>query len=192
MPIRLCRSPGPGARGCALSRSRRLRPSGPGAPAPGGPRRRHQALPPRLRPSLRPRSSTTRATRRASRRSPPRPAIQPSGLALEWASLRADAHPSFASLGAFLEAHPRWPSRGWIRERQEAELAAHPQRRPRSRRFFAGGAAAIERGKDRRGARGERAGARRGGGANHPRLVARRQFRRPDREPSSCAISALR
>jgi soluble lytic murein transglycosylase len=48
-------------------------------------------------------------------------------LALEWASLRADAHPSFARLTAFLGAHPGWPSRGFVRERQEAELAAHPQ-----------------------------------------------------------------
>ena len=45
--------------------------------------------------------------------------------ALEWASLRADAHPSFASLAVFLEAHPGWPSRGWLRERQEADLAVH-------------------------------------------------------------------
>ena len=102
--------------------------------------------------------------------------------ALEWASLRADAHPSFASLAAFLEAHPSWPSRGWIRERQEAELAAHPQAPARGRRVFRRRAAAIERGQDRRGARGAGDGPRRGGVANHPRLVARRQFRRPDRE----------
>ena len=57
--------------------------------------------------------------------------------ALEWASLRADAHPSFASLAAFLEAHPGWPSRGWIRERQEAELAAHPQAPAKVAAFFA-------------------------------------------------------
>ena len=58
--------------------------------------------------------------------------------ALEWASLRADAHPSFASLAAFLEAHPSWPSRGWIRERQEAELAAHPTAPAQVAAFFAG------------------------------------------------------
>jgi soluble lytic murein transglycosylase len=58
--------------------------------------------------------------------------------ALEWASLRADAHPSFASLAAFLEAHPGWPSRGWIRERQEAELAAHPTPPAQVAAFFAG------------------------------------------------------
>ena len=57
--------------------------------------------------------------------------------ALEWASLRADAHPSFASLAAFLEAHPRWPSRSWIRERQEAELAAHPPAPADVAAFFA-------------------------------------------------------
>ncbi len=47
--------------------------------------------------------------------------------ALEWASLRADGRPSFESLATFLEAHPNWPSRGWIRQRQEADLAAHPR-----------------------------------------------------------------
>src|SRR5580692_2673590 len=36
--------------------------------------------------------------------------------ALEWTSLRADPHPSFDSLAAFLKAHPRWPSRTWIRD----------------------------------------------------------------------------
>ncbi len=57
--------------------------------------------------------------------------------ALEWASLRADAHPSFASLTDFLEAHPNWPSRGWIREQQEADLAAHPQAPAKTAAFFA-------------------------------------------------------
>jgi peptidoglycan lytic transglycosylase len=57
--------------------------------------------------------------------------------ALEWASLRADAHPSFAALGAFLKAHPGWPSRNWIRERQEAELLAHPQTPAEVAAFFA-------------------------------------------------------
>jgi soluble lytic murein transglycosylase len=59
--------------------------------------------------------------------------------ALEWASLRADAHPSFATLAAFLKAHPAWPSRGWIRDRQEAELAAHPEAAAKVAEFFAGG-----------------------------------------------------
>ncbi|MBV8795382.1 MAG: hypothetical protein JO136_10660, partial [Hyphomicrobiales bacterium] len=57
--------------------------------------------------------------------------------ALEWAALRADAHPSFDALAAFLKAHPSWPSRGWIRERQEAELAAHPQAPADIAAFFA-------------------------------------------------------
>jgi soluble lytic murein transglycosylase len=57
--------------------------------------------------------------------------------ALEWASLRADGRPSFASLAAFLDAHPAWPSRGWIRERQEAELAAHPEASAKVADFFA-------------------------------------------------------
>ena len=57
--------------------------------------------------------------------------------ALEWASLRADPHPSFAALADFLEAHPTWPSRGWIREQQEADLAAHPQAPTKVAAFFA-------------------------------------------------------
>ena len=57
--------------------------------------------------------------------------------ALEWASLRADAHPSFASLGVFLEAHPAWPGRSSIRDRQEAELAAHPEAPAKVAQFFA-------------------------------------------------------
>jgi soluble lytic murein transglycosylase len=57
--------------------------------------------------------------------------------ALEWAALRADAHPSFDSLAAFLKAHPGWPSGAWIRERQEAELAAHPQAPAEIAAFFA-------------------------------------------------------
>ena len=58
-------------------------------------------------------------------------------LALEWTSLRADAHPSFDSLATFLKAHPSWPSRVWIREREEAELAAHPQAPGQVAAFFA-------------------------------------------------------
>jgi soluble lytic murein transglycosylase len=57
--------------------------------------------------------------------------------ALEWTSLRADAHPSFDSLATFLKAHPRWPSRTWIRDLEEAELAAHPQAPDAVAAFFA-------------------------------------------------------
>jgi soluble lytic murein transglycosylase len=60
--------------------------------------------------------------------------------ALEWASLRANAHPTFEALAAFLKAHPTWPSSGWIRDRQEAELAAHPDAPAKVAEFFAGGA----------------------------------------------------
>jgi soluble lytic murein transglycosylase len=56
--------------------------------------------------------------------------------ALEWAALRADAHPSFDSLATFLKAHPDWPSRAWIRERQEADLAAHPRAPDEVNAFF--------------------------------------------------------
>ncbi|HEY5206722.1 MAG TPA: lytic transglycosylase domain-containing protein [Roseiarcus sp.] len=57
--------------------------------------------------------------------------------ALEWASLRADAHPSFATLADFLDVHPTWPSRGWIREQEEADLVAHPQPPTKVAAFFA-------------------------------------------------------
>ncbi|HEV7480861.1 MAG TPA: hypothetical protein VGO05_11355, partial [Roseiarcus sp.] len=57
--------------------------------------------------------------------------------ALEWTSLRADAHPSFDSLATFLKAHPSWPSRAWIRELEEAELAAHRQAPEQVAAFFA-------------------------------------------------------
>ena len=57
--------------------------------------------------------------------------------ALEWASLRADAHPSLASLAAFFEAHPSWPSSEWIRDRQEAELAAHAETPAKVAAYFA-------------------------------------------------------
>ena len=64
---------------------------------------------------------------------------EPERSALEWASLRANAHPSFAALAAFVEAHPDWPSRDWIRDRQEGELAAHPEAPAEVAEFFAGG-----------------------------------------------------
>ncbi len=67
--------------------------------------------------------------------------------ALEWASLRADAHPTFAALAGFLEAHPTWPSRGSIRDRQEAELAAHPEAPAKVAEFFAGGSPQTSAGK---------------------------------------------
>ncbi len=57
--------------------------------------------------------------------------------ALEWASLRASPHPSFTELAAFLQAHPTWPSRGPIRDWQEAELAAHPEAPAKVAEFFA-------------------------------------------------------
>jgi len=47
-------------------------------------------------------------------------------LALEWASLRVDPHPTFAVLDAFAKAHPTWPGNGWIRYREEADLLVHP------------------------------------------------------------------
>jgi soluble lytic murein transglycosylase len=67
--------------------------------------------------------------------------------ALEWTSLRADAHPSFDSLATFLKAHPGWPSRARIRELEEAELAAHPQAPGQVAAFFANDPAQSSAGK---------------------------------------------
>ena len=47
-------------------------------------------------------------------------------LALEWAALRADPHPTFPALAAFAASHPGWPGDGYLRYRQEAELLVQP------------------------------------------------------------------
>src|SRR6185312_14992859 len=67
--------------------------------------------------------------------------------ALEWAALRVNGRPSFAALAAFLEAHPGWPGGPWIRGREEAELAAHPQAPAKVAQFFAGRAPQTSAGK---------------------------------------------
>ncbi len=58
-------------------------------------------------------------------------------LALEWASLRSDAHASFAALTAFIQARPGWPGGGWIRRRQEAELLVHSETPAKVATYFA-------------------------------------------------------
>jgi len=60
-------------------------------------------------------------------------------LALEWAALRVEPHPTFATLEAFAKAHPTWPGNGWIRLRQEADLLVHPPSPGAISDFFAGG-----------------------------------------------------
>ena len=59
-------------------------------------------------------------------------------LALEWAALRADPHPTFAALEAFAKAHPTWPGLGYVRFRQEADLFVHPPSPSTVSEFFAG------------------------------------------------------
>jgi soluble lytic murein transglycosylase len=59
------------------------------------------------------------------------------GLALEWASLRSDAHLSVAALTAFAEAHPGWPDGGWIRRRREAQLLANSEAAAKVAAYFA-------------------------------------------------------
>ncbi|HKN30404.1 MAG TPA: transglycosylase SLT domain-containing protein [Roseiarcus sp.] len=58
-------------------------------------------------------------------------------LALEWAALRADPHPTFAALEAFAKAHPTWPGLGYLRHREEAELFIHPPSPSAVAEFFA-------------------------------------------------------
>ena len=131
--------PGPGPADGALSA---IAPPAPMAPAPRRQRRPtpDQALPPPPPPSsqaaiLYNKGDAAGLAALAAAASDPAERI-----ALEWASLRVDARASFASLGAFLAAHPTWPSRGWIRDRQEAELAAHSEAPAKVDEFFAGGA----------------------------------------------------
>ena len=101
--------------------------------------------------------------------------------ALEWAALRADA-------ASVLRLARRLPcgSPELAKPRLDPRAAGSRTRRASAgagdgRRIFRGRPAAVERGQDRRGAGGAGDGPRRGGGANHPRLVARRQFRRAGR-----------
>ena len=138
----------------------------------------------------RPRSSTAKATSRASRRSPgrERPGRR---LALEWAALRADPHPTFAALAAFADAHPTWPGRGSLRDRQEATSAFIRRRRPRSP--SSSPAARRSRARARSPPRARRSLGRVDEAiATIRALVARRQFRRPGPRRRSCATSALR
>ena len=58
-------------------------------------------------------------------------------LALEWASLRSDAHLSVAALAAFAEAHPGWPDGGWIRLRREAQLLVNSEAPAKVAAYFA-------------------------------------------------------
>jgi soluble lytic murein transglycosylase len=58
-------------------------------------------------------------------------------LALEWAALRADPHPTFAALDSFARAHPTWPGLGYVRYRQEADLLIHPLAPDSVKQFFA-------------------------------------------------------
>ena len=59
-------------------------------------------------------------------------------LALAWAALRVEPHPTFAALEAFARAHPTWPGNGWIRLRQEADLLVHPPSPGAISDYFAG------------------------------------------------------
>ena len=58
-------------------------------------------------------------------------------LALEWASLRLDPHPSVPAAAAFAEAHPGWPDGGWIRRLREAELLGSSEAPAKVAAYFA-------------------------------------------------------
>jgi len=58
-------------------------------------------------------------------------------LALEWASLRSDAHLSVAALAAFAEAHPGWPDGGWIRRQREGQLLVNSEAPAKVAAYFA-------------------------------------------------------
>ena len=93
-------------------------------------------------------------------------------LALEWASLRSDAHLSVAALAAFAEAHPGWPGGGWIRRRREGQLLVNPEAPAKVAAYFASEPPAIKRGNDRRRAGGERDPGESDEGSDHSRVVA--------------------
>jgi soluble lytic murein transglycosylase len=58
-------------------------------------------------------------------------------IALEWAALRIDPHPSVVALGAFAEAHPGWPGARYVRLREEGELLLHASAPSEVVSFFA-------------------------------------------------------
>jgi soluble lytic murein transglycosylase len=58
-------------------------------------------------------------------------------LALEWASLRVDPHPSVSAAVGFAEAHPGWPDGGWIRRLREAELLGSTEAPAKVAAYFA-------------------------------------------------------
>ena len=58
-------------------------------------------------------------------------------LALEWASLRLDPHPSVPAATAFAQAHPGWPDGGWLRRLREAELLGSSEAPAKVAAYFA-------------------------------------------------------
>ena len=54
-------------------------------------------------------------------------------LALEWAALRADPHPTFAALAAFAAAHPDWPGDGYLALPRGGRASRPPGRARRGR-----------------------------------------------------------
>ena len=111
-------------------------------------------------------------------------------LALEWAALRVDPHPSFGALEAFAKAHPTWPGLGYVRYRQEAELLVHPPSPSAVAEFFAARAAAVERGKARRRARGGGDGAHRTRRSGSFASFGATAISTPGPRARSCATSA--
>jgi soluble lytic murein transglycosylase len=107
-------------------------------PAPNPSEAATQAPPPPPLPNLSPAAQAYRKGDFASLVALANAAVDPDErLALEWAALRADPHPTFAALDSFTKAHPTWPGTGYLRSREEAELLVHPLSPGATAEFFA-------------------------------------------------------
>ena len=98
-------------------------------------------------------------------------------LALEWASLRSDAHLSVCGADGVCRSPSRMAGRRVDSAPARSATARQFRGGGEGRRVFRQRAAANKRGNDCRRARGERDRAVRRGGKDHSRVVARRRFR---------------
>jgi soluble lytic murein transglycosylase len=118
------------------------------APAPNPSEAAAQAPPQPPLPALSPAAQAYRKGDVASLVALANAAVDPDErLALEWAALRADPHPTFAALESFTKAHPTWPGISYLRSREEAELLVHPLSPGATAEFFAAEAPQSSAGK---------------------------------------------
>ncbi len=122
----------------------------PSSPVPPAPERRSQAQTQPPVPAISPAAQAYRKGDTAALAALARSADDPDRrLALEWAALRSDPHPSFSQLSDFAKAHPSWPGGGYLRYREEAELLVHPPPPAAVVEVLRRRSAAIERRQDR-------------------------------------------